>query len=178
MNDQVDVEKKRLMFISGEDFYFLAYSIFVILECLGSKNGTYFKDHRKLAFLVPVLSNEDLVGIFQRNKGKVIANGLDKDLVKDLYHEGVSSQGEITKLLMMLEKKDYLILRKGSESEAIDVSLSKKVFGKGLIEKRFFNKEFRNCAEIKRLFPRLSVLRLDTLLEGMFEERGIARWGF
>lgn len=43
--------KRPLFFISGEDFYFLAYSILLVLDLLGG-SARRIKDHRKIVYLI------------------------------------------------------------------------------------------------------------------------------
>lgn len=178
MNKDLALDKKRLMFISGEDFYFFAYSLFILLDCMGSKNGKFFKDHRKLAFLIPILADSKVIGIFERSEASEVKNVEDISLLRNLYSDGVSRQGEITKLLLMLEKKGYLVLKKGSSSGVIDISMKGSVFGSKGISKTKFSEEINNCKSIKKVFPRTTIILLESLLYKMFDERGVKRWAF
>jgi len=178
VQDEVSSEKKRIMFISEEDFYYFSYMIFVLLDCLGSKGEKFFKDHRKIAFIIPMLSDETVLGVFERAKGNGVQNIEDKNLLRDIYFAGVSQQGELTKLLMALEKRGYLKLRKNAEGEVLDVSLQASVFSKNKLDKKRFYKEYANCIKMKKIFKRVSVLRLNSLLSSMYDDTGVGRWAF
>lgn len=61
-------DKRPLYFISGEDFYFFAYSILLTLEMLGGA-AKRIKDHRKIAYLIQFVSDSRLVDILDRTQG-------------------------------------------------------------------------------------------------------------
>ncbi len=59
--------KKRIMFIHGEDFNYLAYHVIVLLDTLKCDSASRpFKDHRKLAFLMDLVSSLHLAPMLVR----------------------------------------------------------------------------------------------------------------
>lgn len=54
--------RKRLMYVTQEDFYFLTYCLLLILKQIGcTKEDKLFKDIRKLAFCVDLVSDSELI---------------------------------------------------------------------------------------------------------------------
>ena len=62
--------KKRLMYLSGEDFYLYCYSVLVILDSLGCRDGRFFRDYRKLAFLTDIISNDKTVYVVSHSSAE------------------------------------------------------------------------------------------------------------
>ena len=59
--------KKRIMFIKDEDYYFLTYHIFIILDwfnCYSKEN--LFVDCRKLPYLIYFLSSDINTEVYQK----------------------------------------------------------------------------------------------------------------
>ena len=59
-----EVNRRRMMFVAGEDFYFLAYTTLLILDnlkCTTSSNS--FSDLRKVAYLADLLGSDADLGL-------------------------------------------------------------------------------------------------------------------
>src|SRR5690554_7704158 len=108
--------KKRLMYLSGEDFYLYCYSVFVILDFLGCRDGKYFRDYRKLAFLTDIINDDKAVYVVSRSLGETL-NPKDYECLLDSYSNGLTRRSEILKLLFVLEKKGYVSLNRGTAQD-------------------------------------------------------------
>jgi len=172
----VDSAKKRLMYLSGEDFYLYCYSIFIILDALGSSSGKAFRDYRKLAFLVNIINDEKLVYILSNSKGESL-NPYDKECLFASYSEGLSKRSEILKLVFTLEKKGFLVLSKGKRKEEIDVSLVKEKIPEGCFDPDVFSLDYQRVLIVKKSVPRLKGMILETMLERIYSDNGVKTWG-
>ena len=65
---------KRLMYISNEDFYLMTYTTLIFLnKLIGKKSKSKtFKDHRKLFYIIKLLSDYRLIDLLIRYKDKKI----------------------------------------------------------------------------------------------------------
>jgi hypothetical protein len=167
--------KKRLMYLSGEDFYFYCYSALITLDYLKCKEGKYFKDYRKLAFIIEFIKDKKLGYIISGKKGKSL-NPIDKEYLFGSYSAGLSRRSEVLKLLFTLEKKNYIFLQKGGSQSEIDVSLNERSIPNNFFNKKLFAQEYNNIRIFCNNVSRLSVLRLDTMLNRVYEQNGIMTW--
>jgi len=176
-NQQVSENKKRLMFIKGEDFYFLTYNIIIMLKALGC-NGPdkTFKDYRKLAFLVDFVSDWSLLNILRSYPSGQYLNYRDKEALTRSYSSGLVRINEILKLLFALEKKGLIGIEKNTVNSQLDVYLKEEVVPTSLFENSTFKLETDNANMLKRVVQRLSVIKLETLLSALYYDHGITKW--
>lgn len=172
MNDSV---KKDLMYLSGEDFYLFCYSIFIILDTLGCRDGKYFKDYRKISFLIEFAKDESLNYLLD-DLAKNGLSAVDKEYLFHSYSSGMARRSEILKLLFTLEKKQYVSLERGKNSSFVNVSLNKDRIPDEFFSDDVFLSEYENIKKLKGLVKRLSVLTLDKMLERIYEDNGVSTW--
>jgi hypothetical protein len=161
--------KKRLMYISSEDFYLYCYSVFVILDFLGCRDGKYFRDYRKLAFLTDIISDDKTVYVVSHSSGKKL-NPKDYERLLDSYSSGLARRSEILKLLFVLEKRGYVNLNRGKVPE-IDVTLAKENLPSDFLSNKVFDSESKNIKDISKKVVRLASLTLDTMLNKIYAEK-------
>ncbi|WP_411992111.1 hypothetical protein [Agarivorans sp. DSG3-1] len=166
--------KKRLMYLSGEDFYHYCYSIFVILDSLGCRNGKYFRDYRKLAFLTDIIGDDKIVYVLSHSSGEKL-NPKDYECLLDSYSNGLTLRSEILKLLFVLEKRGYVSLNRGKAQE-IDVTLTKNNLPSGFLNSNVFASESKNIKDISKKYGRLASLTLDTMLNKIYVDNGVRTW--
>ena len=167
--------KKRLMYLSGEDFYLYCYSVFVILDSLGCHDRRYFRDYRKLAFLTDIISDDKTVYVVSHSLGEKL-NSKDYECLLDSYSNGLTRRSEILKLLFVLEKRGYVSLNRGRAQE-IDVALTKDNLPDDFLNNNIFESESKNIKDISKKVGRLASLTLDTMLNKIYVENGVRTWG-
>ena len=167
--------KKRLMYLSGEDFYLYCYSVFVILDSLGCRDGKYFRDYRKLAFLTDIISDDKTVYVVSHSSGEKL-NPKDYERLLDSYSNGLTRRSEILKLLFVLEKRGYVSLNRGMAQE-IDVALTKENLPSDFLSINFFDSESKNIKNVAKKVGRLASLTMDTMLNKIYAENGVKTWG-
>lgn len=165
--------KKRMMFIKSEDYYFLTYSIIILLDTLAcTDKQRYFLDYRKLSYLIDFISNRKLVYLLEKEK----LNDEEIRIMTNVYSSGILRVKEINKLLYSLDKKKIIHLKKDTKSDRIDVSLLRDQIDKDFIDKQLFEYELRNSLKLKAILKRLSGLKYETLTEKLFIEKGVKIW--
>ena len=134
--------KKRIMYLSGEDFYLYCYSILVILDSLGCYEDKYFRDYRKLSFLIEIINNNKIVYVITNASGEKL-NPRDHECLLDSYSGGLTRRSEILKLLFVLEKKGFVVLKRGRDQE-IDIALRNNGLPVNFLTKSVFETEYNN----------------------------------
>lgn len=167
--------KRPLFFISGEDFYFIAYSILLILELLGGGNKRV-KDHRKIAYLIQFLGDPRLVDLLERTQNGRVSNPVDRELLFSSYANAELHKREVFKILFSMERRGYLKMQRTEKIEELDITLLGENLPKGFFRSDTFVDERTNAETLKRLLPRVSTWTFDTLLERLYRERGVNVW--
>lgn len=163
------------MYLSGDDFYLFCYSILILLQTLKCVDEKFFKDYRKLVFLIEFVINKKLARIINYSEDKILSS-YDKNILFESYTRGLSRRSAILKLLFSMEKRSIINLKKNSKQQSIDVSLNKKNIEEFINNKNMFKAEYSNAKQIKKSLKRLSIINLDTFLENLYEDRGLNLW--
>lgn len=168
---------RRINYISVEDFYFISYSILLVLHHLCGKSHK-IKDHRKLAYLIQLLGDERLLGILERSQGEVktIQNPFDRELLFSSYTQAELHKRETYKILFSLEKRNIVRLERTETAEVLDVTLLYNKIPKNYFDYFPFKSDATNAVRIKKLFPRLTSLTFETFIERLYRERGVKAW--
>lgn len=167
-----NVIKKRIMYLSGEDFYLFCYSMFIVLDVLGCHSGKIFRDYRKLAFLINIMNDEKLIYILKSDQ----INTHDQEYLYNSYSTGLMKRSEILKLIFTLEQKGFVKLTRGKKNQEIDISLDKSSIPVSFFDKHVFSNEYNYVKEIKKNVPKLNTLTLDTMLKKIYTNKGVKTW--
>lgn len=170
----IEAVKKRIMFASVDDFYFLTYAILITLDALECKKGRYLKDYRKLGFLIEFTTDERLLRILEQPIGKNLSR-LDIEHLFKSYTNGLGRRSEILKILFRLEKSGLVTLRKGDSHSLVDISLSNNVPVE-FFDKTIFAQEYLNTSRLGLTIKQLTRLTLSTTLSKIYQIRGIKIW--
>ncbi|MDP8567962.1 hypothetical protein [Methylophilus aquaticus] len=173
--DNTDV-KKNLMYSSSDDFYFYTYAIFLILDWLSCYSPRNFKDYRKLVFLVDFATDENLLTILEASKSRSNINRLDKEYLFRSYSNGLTKRSEVLKLLFRLEASGYIELEKGNLESGVNVSLAKDKLPNSFFDQNLFVSEKHNLERLSKFVQRVSVIRVETLIEKLYQDQGISTW--
>lgn len=177
MEQHLDI-KKRLMFVKGEDFYFLTYNSIILLHLLGCYCGDRkFIDYRKLAFLIDFVADYNLTKIVRQNgSDKTALRAGDRELLMRTYSTGMLRLNLMIRLLFTLEKKGFVTLERNQNSSVVDVCLNNTKLVTDLLDESLFRIEIENVLHLKKRLLRLNNLSLETMLKRLFDDYGISRW--
>lgn len=168
--------KKQLMYLAGEDFYLFSYSLIIALDSLKCGDGRYFKDYRKLAFIVEFIKDKRLNYILSNTVIGKPLNPIDKECLFNSYSAGLGRRSEILKLLFMMEKKGYIFLEKGTVHNVVNVSLNIQSIPDAFFDRKLFSLEYANIFALRTHLKRLSALTLDSFLDRVYVRNGITVW--
>lgn len=170
-----EAAKKKLMFISSDDFYLLTYATIIILDCLNCTKGRVFKDYRKIPFIIELITNSRNILILESSITDKLHKG-DKDSLFKSYTDGLSKRSETLKILFTLEKKGYVSLQKSNTKALVNITLNKEVLPPNFLSKEVFKNEYINCNKFKSAIQRSTAITLDTFLSKTYRDRGIKIW--
>lgn len=173
--DKRDAAKRRLNFISGEDFYFLTYELLLIIDVMTTVTGS-FKDHRKLSYLVQLAGDENAVRILERYDDRLVTNAEDREQLFTTFANGELNKREIFKLVLALERRKFLMVQRASIPEVIDVQLNRSALPPKFLDNDVFEADRSRIQRLKKLVPRLSTLTIETFLEKVYGSRGVNVW--
>lgn len=167
---------RRLNFLSGEDFYFLAYAILNSLDAFSGTGQPGFKDHRKLAHLIQLISDQRLIGILERYANRNIVNPVDHELLFASFTRGELHKHEVFKLLVALEKRGYIELSVTHKIGVVDVTLDRDNLPESFLAADIFGEERDNAVKLKKLVPRLGTMTQDTFMDRIYTSKGLKVW--
>lgn len=166
--------KKRMMYFTGEDFYLVCYSIFLLLDSLDCADGKPFRDYRKLPHLIKILNDPHAIEILRSPTNRSLSMREHEQLL-GTYVDGLAIRSEVLKLLFMLERKEYVYLLRGRDEE-IDVYIQRKTFPDAYLGNDVFAEEKQRSKLIVAHIKRLSHLKLSTMLKKVYQLRGVNTW--
>ena len=169
---------KRLMYISNEDFYLMTYTTLIFLnKLIGKKSKSKtFKDHRKLFYIIKLLSDYRLIDLLIRYKDKKIKNPSDREFLFDSFTRSELHKREVNKILKVMEKKGFINLEKTNNFEVYNITLNEDNLPKKLIENDLFNDMYKNSNSLKTNIRGLNIITLNTFIDKVYRENGVNIW--
>lgn len=161
------------MFIKGEDYYYLTYNIFVVLDAYNCYGDRKFKDYRKISHLIDIVGNRRVCVILS----KKILNKFENVLLSKSYSNALVRDKIIRRILFALEKKGYINIDRSLRGKTIDLSLNKKVEVNNLLNAELFCSEIENINNIKKYVSKINIISFDNFMTELYESRGIRTWG-
>lgn len=165
--------KKRMMFIKDEDYNFLAYNIFIILNGLGCTMGkSKLKDHRKLSFLIDFVANGKLIDIIEKSNRSKTINDVDREILNHSYTNAVLRIKIINQLIFTLNNENIIeVSEKGLER--VNISLKKNNVDKEFFTGDLFKIERNNFKRLKKELQRITIIDLSNMLNQLYYNHGI-----
>ncbi|WP_394143748.1 hypothetical protein [Vibrio atypicus] len=167
--------KKRLMFSSSDDPYYMCFWVIITLDRLGKKNGTYFNDSRKLLFVILLLSDDQTFNSVIKSI-ELGASKQEKEILHESYKDGVTQITRFNSILITLEKKGLITLRKSRTLDTLDLTLNKINIPKDFFKNKEFNTEYKKITKLKSSVERMTALSLDTFIERVYKNNGVKTW--
>jgi hypothetical protein len=170
--------KKRLMFLKGEDLYFLAYNTIVLLQGLSciSKDKPLF-DYSKIALLIDFVADSRLARVITTSpKNSYILSESDKHILQSSYTEGLMRRHIVARLIFALEKRGILSLEINKEKEIISVFLKEKGLPHDFFNTNLYETEFENIVTVKKYLPTIRTMKLETMITRLYTDNGVLTW--
>ena len=173
---QHDSIKKQIMYVNGEDYYLLTYSLILLLKELGCVNEQkIFKDYRKIAFLIDFISDRSLVSIIKKcyEENSPVKNQSDRQQLLNARESGYLRIKLLSRLLYSLERSELIGISTNGEKGSFDIWLRKENIEKSFFNKDTFKLEKQNLVKLKSFVKGASRLNIETLNNKLFRNNGI-----
>jgi hypothetical protein len=164
------------MYVNGEDYYFLTYSLILLLKELGcTRENKKFKDYRKIAFLVDFVSDRSLVSILKKSieEKSPVRNQVDRQQLLNARENGYIRIKLLSRLLFSLERNDIIGISANKSKGSFDIWLKKDNVEKAFFDRSTFKLEKQNLVRFKSVVKGTSRLTIETLNQQLFGNNGI-----
>lgn len=170
--------KKRIMFIMGEDFNFLTYNILITLDALQCNvEKKAFIDHRKLAYLVDLVSSPILASILERfAKLGTKLNKKDVHALSVAYTNGASRKHFVTRIINSLCTRGMLRIARGSHDLDLKLWLNPDAIPASFLTSELYILERENLTRLKAVSKQIRILTFPTFLDKFFQDQGVRTW--
>ena len=153
----------------------MCFWILITLDRLGKRNGSYFNDSRKLLFIILLLSDTKTFDSIIKST-EFNASKQEKEILYESYKDGVTQITRFNSLLITLEKRGLITLRKSKSLDTLDLTLNKDVIPKEFFSKKEFGNEYEKIKKLKSSVERITALSLDTFIERVYKNNGVKTW--
>lgn len=169
---------RRVMYLSGDDFYLMTYLILVSLNYLIGPNSKSkkFKDHRKLIVIVQLLSDSRYIDVLTRYSDKKITNSYDKDFIFKSFSESELHKREANKLLQVMEIKGYISLEETNKTGVYDVIYKHENVPGSFIDSDIFSTDYESIQILKSNIRSLNTITFETFIERVYRDNGVNAW--
>ncbi|MGD0591486.1 MAG: hypothetical protein ABSA44_11940 [Bacteroidota bacterium] len=179
MNSKKAIEfKKRLMFLKGEDLYFLTYNILVLLHgysCESSQKP--FLDHTKLAYLIDFVADNKLVSMLNSSALKSPQyDSVDKAYLQSAYTEGLIRRHIVSRLFYALERKGIVSLEMKNDKKIVAIWLKTDGIPTDFFKTELYDVELENVSRLREALPQLRTMTISTMLKRLYSDNGVATW--
>lgn len=168
-------DKKRIMFILGEDYYFITYSILIMLKYFKAIDSKHtFKDIRKINLVLDLISNNEALYILERAI-KFKFNCKDLPILENCYSNYLKRTPIFNRIIYILNHHKYITIHKNGLID--DVNINVDVIDKEFFDNELFKDEIDNIKILKSLFKQINRMKYNSLLDRIFTNNGVLTWG-
>lgn len=154
--------KKKIMFSTSEDVYFITYHLIIILIALKcDKNERYLKDYNKLALLITISEKKQYREVIKKILEDQELDILDKQVVFEIYYNSSLKKRNIRGVIFTLNNKGIINLRK--DGRTIDIALTSTAVRNTYKENILFEEDMQFYDYIREKVSRLTSITLDTM---------------
>lgn len=171
-------DKKRLMFSKDEDYYFITYNLLILLNTIGCiSQDSKFIDYTKLAYIIPFVSDTNLLNIILKyNELERYPSREEIEKLQETYLRSRIRIKLLTTIILALEHKGLITLRKNERRHCIDIWINKDKIPNSFLNSSLFKIEVENTLKFKSFISRLKSLSAKTLQENIFANKGVRLW--
>ncbi len=170
--------RKRLMFLTHEDFYFLAYNCIIIMKAMGcTQRKNALKDLRKLSYMIDFATDSYLTESVCSSASRSAGIAPDtKQLLENAYFRSKERLPHVNRLLYAMAKRNYLCTFHESKSGISEGFLCTDSLPSELLASSLFTPELTNMSVFLGTFSRARTSTLDSFLENVFRKKGVKTW--
>lgn len=168
-----EAAKRRLMFVPGEDFYFLTYTLIIVLSELSANAPERpFRDSRKVAYIADLLGGDSDLRLVTTSAP---LSSFGKARLALLYDRAVARRAAVQRIVDALHTRGLISI---ARSETIDcLHLLEKQDVKALLNEPLLQEERTRLKRLRGIIPQLRTMTLETLKQRLFDDREVRTWG-
>lgn len=169
-----EAARRRLMFVPGEDFYFLVYTTLVVLselKCTTPERA--FADTRKLIYLADLLGSDvDL----RLALASAPLSQSGRSRLALLYDRAAARHAPLERINDALSRRGLVIFTRasGAPDEAF---LADQNGVRSLVRNSIFDAERERLDRLRSSLKQLRIMSLPALKERLFGRHGVHTWG-
>lgn len=168
--------KKRMMFVLDEDYYFITTKLLIILKSLKCYKNKFI-DYRKFAFIIEFIKDSKGIELYKKSVERIDElTILEREELVNKYYNGNINQSIIKKVLFFLEKKELIRLEKNIKFNCIDVLLIKNKNLEEILSSEVFCGDIENVNEIYVNFNRIKTIKYESFIERIFGDSEVSKW--
>lgn len=168
--------KKRMMFVLDEDYYFVTIKVLIILKAIGGYKNKLI-DYRKLSFIIEFIKDDRSMELYKKGIEKINElTIIERELLINIYYSGNVNQAFIKRVLFFLEKKELITLEKNIKFNCIDVLLLKNKRLEETLSSEIFYKDIERISKMCTVFNRIRTIKYDTFVEKIFGNSEVSKW--
>lgn len=157
--------KKRMMFIQGEDYNYLAYNFLIILYVLGCVNKSKpFKDFRKIAYLIDFVNNN------------IADNEFSEIDYANIYSKAQLKRQLIYHLILVLKNNELIDIDVNLPHNSLNVWLISENIPEDFFKNSIFQNEIKNMNDLKDNISSLRTMTIKRLSEILFVKNNVLTW--
>ena len=169
-----EAAKRRIMFLAGEDSYFLAYTAILLLSELECTSPTRaLVDPGKTAYLADFLGSDSDLRLALTSAKLGHAGRARLSL---LYDRAVARRAPLERLLEAVARHGLIEVTRAS-GEADRIHLLESPRAVALLKDDLFQGERQRIARLRRSLSHLRTMNLSTLKDRLFGSHEVRTWG-
>jgi hypothetical protein len=157
--------KKRIMFIQKEDYNFLTYNLLLVLYVLKCESQeSMFKDFRKIAYLIEIISTQRQIDSYTTNELSII------------YTRAQLKKKLISHLLIVLKNRKFIGVALNKPQRSFDLWLITENIPTEFLSNSLFSIETENIQQIRRNNSYLRTMTIKNFVDNLFTKKGVVTW--
>lgn len=170
-NNREDV-RRRLMFVPGEDFYFLTYTTLLVLghfDC--TRRERPFHDSTKISYLADLIGGDADLNLALATTP---VDARARARLSVLHDRAVARRAPLTRVLEALARREWIGVHREAGTEDIFLIPSDEV--KRLQANDAYQSECIRLERIRKAFPQLRSMKTETMRDRLFTNHGVRTW--
>lgn len=167
--------KKKIMFSTEEDAYFITYNILIILAVLRcTKNVRYLKDYNKLALLITINEKIQYREIIKKVLNDEVLEAIDKQVLFKIYYNSILKRRNIRGIIFALNNKDILDIKRSGKT--IDVTLNNNDIVSIFKGNILFEEDIKFYEYIREHISRITSITSEKMEDIFFKDTRSDQW--
>lgn len=169
-----EAARRRLMFVPGEDFYFLAYTTLVLLAELKSTTPERaLVDSRKVAYLADLLGSDSDLRLALTSAPLTPSA---KSRLALLYDRAAARHAPLERIENALSRRGLVTFSRAT-GQPDHLFLQDQDAASRLLSQELYDGERERLRKLRGSFPQLRTMTLATMKDRLFGRHGVHTWG-